>query len=73
MAIVWPVWHIMDRGKMIPEPIAKGIINFASFPSHVYHYLVPTSVPYNIFDPREITDSTSQDGVKILTDSSNIP
>ena len=72
MAIAWPVWHIMDNGKLIPEPIAKFIINFASFPSNVFHTIVPTSVPYNIFDPRQITDSTSTDRIKLLTDSSSI-
>jgi hypothetical protein len=67
----WSVWHIMDNGKMIPQPIAKGILAFAEFPSHIYHTLVPTSVPYNIFDPRQITDSTSKDGITLFTESSN--
>jgi hypothetical protein len=71
LAIAWPVWHIMDNGKLIPEPLAKFIINFASFPSNVYHTFSPTSVPYNIFDARQITDTTSQDGIKLFTDSSN--
>lgn len=68
----WSVWHIMDNGKWIPQPISTFIIDFASFPSHFYHTLVPGSVPYNIFDPRQITDSTSENGVKLFTDSSNL-
>ena len=72
MAIAWPVWHVTDNGKLIPEPIANFIINFASFPSHLYHTVVPTSVPYNIFDGRQITDTTSQDGIKLFTDSTNL-
>jgi hypothetical protein len=68
----WSIWHIMANGKMIPEPISKGIIAFAEFPSHIYHMLVPTSVAYNIFDTRQITDTTSQDGIKLFTDSSNL-
>ena len=68
----WSVWHIMDNGKWIPTPFSRFIINFASFPSHVYHTLVPGSVPYNIFDPRQITDSTSQDGIKLFTNNTNI-
>ena len=72
MAIAWSVWHIKDNGKLIPEPLAKFIINFASFPSNVYHTLSPTSVPYSIFDGRQITDTTSQDGINLFTDSSNL-
>ena len=68
----WSVWHIMDKGKIIPEPFSKFIINFASFPSNAYHALVPTSVPYNIFDPRQITDSTSIDGVLLVTNNSTV-
>ena len=68
----WSVWHIKDNGKLIPEPLAKFIINFASFPSNVYHTLSPTSVPYSIFDGRQITDTTSQDGINLFTDSSNL-
>ena len=67
----WSVWHIMDNGKWIPQPLSTYIINFASFPSHVYHTLVPSSVPYNIFDPRQITDSTSKDGATLFSDSNN--
>ena len=68
----WSVWHIKDNGKLIPEPLAKFIINFASFPSNVYHTLSPTSVPNSIFDGRQITDTTSQDGIRLFTDSSNL-
>jgi len=68
----WSVWHIMDNGKWIPQPLSTFIINFASVPSHVYHTLVPTSVPYNIFDPRKITDSTSQDGITVFTNKPNL-
>jgi hypothetical protein len=62
----------MDNGKWIPQPLSTFIINFASFPSHVYHTLVPTSVPYNIFDGRQITDSTSQDGTNLFSENSNL-
>ena len=68
----WSVWHIMDNGKLFPEPVSKFVIDFASFPSNVYHTIVPTSVPYNIFDPREITDTTSLDGVQLFSDSAGI-
>ncbi len=72
LLLSWSVWHIMDNGNLIPEPLAKFVINFASFPSNVYHTINPTSVPYNIFDPRQITDTTSQDGIKLYTDSLNL-
>jgi hypothetical protein len=62
----------MYNGKLFPEPISKGIIAFASLPSNIYHTINPTSVPYNIFDPRQITDTESQDGIKLFTDSSNL-
>ena len=72
MAIAWPVWHIMNNGKLIPETISRFIISFASFPSNVYNTIVPTSVPYNIFDPRQITDTSSLDGVQLFADSASI-
>jgi hypothetical protein len=72
LLLSWSVWHVKDNGKLIPEPLAKFVINFASFPSNVYHTINPTSVPYNIFDPRQITDTTSQDGIKLYTDSLNL-
>ncbi len=68
----WSVWHIMDNGKVFPAPISKFIISFASFPGHVYHTLVPTSTAYNIFDPRQLTDTTSKDGVNLISNESGL-
>ena len=71
MLIAWSVWHIMYNGKLFPEPISKGIIAFASLPSNIYHTLNPTSVPYNIFDRRQITDTSSKDGAILFSDTNN--
>lgn len=71
LVMTWSVWHIMENGKLIPKPLSTFIINFASFPSNIYHTLVPTSVPYNIFDRRQITDSTSKNGAMLFSDTNN--
>lgn len=70
LTVAWSVWHIMNNGKIFSEPISNGIMAFAEFPSHIYHTLVPSSTPYNIFDPRQITDSVSKEGSVLLADSS---
>jgi hypothetical protein len=69
----WSVLHIQYNGKLFPEPISKGIIAFATLPSNVYHAIVPSSVPYNIFDARQITDSISKKDVVFFADSSIFP
>jgi hypothetical protein len=61
----------MDNGKLFPDPISKGIIAFASLPSNIYHTLNSTSVPYNIFDRRQITDTSSKDGATLFSDTNN--
>jgi hypothetical protein len=39
MASTWSVWHIMSNGRRIPSNISLLIINFAEFPSKVFHFL----------------------------------
>jgi len=70
MISAWSIWHIKNGGKLIPNNIAILIINFASLPSNIYHYLIPTSVPNDIFEPRKIIDKKSPAGVKLYSDSS---
>ena len=36
---MWTVWHVMSEGSRIPQKVATLILQFAEFPSNVFHFI----------------------------------